>query len=302
MSIEAQSLTKAYGNQLALNAVSFSAKKGEIVGFLGPNGAGKSTCMKILTAFMPPSTGLAKVNGYDVVKESLKVRKSTGYLPELNPLYFEMYVHEYLHFSCRLKKINGAKNAISEVIEKTGLTVEQNKKIGQLSKGYKQRVGLAQAILGNPQTLILDEPTSGLDPNQVVEIRALIKEIGKDKTVLLSSHIMPEVEAMCSRVIIINKGKMVIDESLSELKNKQKNKNYWLVKFNKSIEMEKLKQHHFIENCQATASENTFQIQSNAKDFSLKMFKLAEENGLNIVTIEENKKTLEQVFQELTNA
>jgi len=216
MSIQLISISKIYGTQKAVNEISFSAKKGEIVGFLGPNGAGKSTTMKILTGFIKPTEGIVKVNDIDVITNPIEAQKHIGYLPEHNPLYLEMYVREYLQFQAKIHKISSKE--VEVVIEKVGLGIEAHKKINQLSKGYRQRVGIAAAILHNPDVLILDEPTTGLDPNQLVEIRELIKELGKNKTVLFSTHIMQEVEAVCDRVIIINKGEMIIDKNLSELK------------------------------------------------------------------------------------
>lgn len=221
MSIEVKNITKLYGNQKALDGITFSVKKGEIVGFLGPNGAGKSTLMKILTTYLRADEGEALVNGFDITKQALEVQKSVGYLPEHNPLYLDLYVREYLEFNANLHRIE--KSKIDEVIQLTGLSPESHKKIGQLSKGYRQRVGLATALLHNPDVLILDEPTTGLDPNQLVEIRELIKNIGKDKTVFLSTHIMQEVEAICDRILIINHGKIVEDSSLKDLgKNLEK--------------------------------------------------------------------------------
>jgi len=221
MSIEVKNITKVYGEQKALDSISFSVNKGEIVGFLGPNGAGKSTLMKILTTYLTADEGEASINGFDVLTQSKQVQQSVGYLPEHNPLYLDLYVREYLEFNADLHKVS--KSKIDEVIQLTGLTPESHKKIGELSKGYRQRVGLATALLHNPEVLILDEPTTGLDPNQLVEIRELIKNIGKDKTVFLSTHIMQEVEAICDRIIIINKGKLVEDASISELgKNLEK--------------------------------------------------------------------------------
>jgi ABC-2 type transport system ATP-binding protein len=216
MSIEVIGLNKLYGSQKALDEVSFSVQPGEILGFLGPNGAGKSTTMKILTGYLPQTSGIAKVCGYDVTENSLEVRKYIGYLPELNPLYADMYIKEYLLFTASMMGLKGAKanTAVEEMILKTGISLERKKKIAQLSKGYKQRVGLAAALLHDPEVLILDEPTTGLDPNQVVEIRNLIKEIGKNKTVIFSTHIMQEVEALCNRVVIINKGKIVADNDI----------------------------------------------------------------------------------------
>ena len=221
MSIEVKNITKTYGKQIALDAISFSIKKGEIVGFLGPNGAGKSTLMKILTTYLTADEGEASVNGFDVATQAIKVQQSVGYLPEHNPLYLDLYVREYLAFNADLHHVS--KSKIDEVIQLTGLSPECHKKIGQLSKGYRQRVGLATALLHNPDVLILDEPTTGLDPNQLVEIRELIKNIGKDKTVFLSTHIMQEVEAICDRIIIIHHGKIVEDASLKVLgKNLEK--------------------------------------------------------------------------------
>lgn len=221
MSISVQSLTKIYGSQKAVNDISFELKKGEVVGFLGPNGAGKSTTMKIITGYLPPSNGTAVVCGFDILKEPMEVRRRVGYLPEANPLYYDMYVREYLEFSAGIHKLGKAtKSKIEDMIEMTGLNIEAHKKIGTLSKGYKQRVGLAQAMLHDPEVLILDEPTSGLDPNQLAEIRDLIISIGKEKTVLLSTHIMQEVEAMCSRAVIINRGNIVADDTITALKQK----------------------------------------------------------------------------------
>lgn len=219
MSINVNNLVKIYGTQTAVNNISFNLKKGEIVGFLGPNGAGKSTTMKMITTYLPPTAGSATVCGFDIVKQSMDVRKKIGYLPEANPLYYDMYVREYLELSAGIHDIKKPKDRIEEMISLTGLTKEAHKKIGMLSKGYKQRTGLAQAMLHDPEVLILDEPTSGLDPLQIVEIRDLITRIGKEKTVLLSTHIMQEVEAMCSRVIIISSGNLVADDSMESIKN-----------------------------------------------------------------------------------
>lgn len=223
MSLEINNFTKVYNTQKAVNQISFRVEKGEIVGFLGPNGAGKSTTMKMITGYIGATAGSAKVCGIDVSKNAIEVKKKIGYLPESNALYYDMYVKEYLKFIAGVHNIADAKNQIAKVIELTGLQVEQHKKIGQLSKGYKQRVGLAAALIHSPEVLILDEPTSGLDPNQIVEIRNVIKEQGKDKTVLFSSHILQEVEAICTRIIIINKGQIVADDSLENLKKKGNN-------------------------------------------------------------------------------
>ena len=219
MSIAVNNLVKVYGIQTAVNNISFTMKKGEIVGFLGPNGAGKSTTMKMITTYLPPTSGTAMVCGFDVVKQSMEVRRKIGYLPEANPLYFDMYVREYLEMSAGIHGIKKPKDRIEEMVSLTGLTKEAHKKIGMLSKGYKQRTGLAQAMLHDPEVLVLDEPTSGLDPLQIVEIRELVTRIGKEKTVLLSTHIMQEVEAMCNRVIIISSGNLVLDDSLANLQS-----------------------------------------------------------------------------------
>ncbi len=223
MSIEVKEVSKIYGSQKALDTVSFSIQKGEIVGFLGPNGAGKSTMMKIITCFLPQSSGSVKVCGFDVSEDPMEVKKRVGYLPEHNPLYLDMYVKEYLGFIAGLHKIEGKKERVAEIIEQVGLQVEQHKLIGALSKGYRQRVGLAQALIHDPEVLILDEPTTGLDPNQIEEIRNLIKKVGKSKTVMMSTHIMQEVEAVCDRVIIVNKGNLVADDSSGEISKSKNN-------------------------------------------------------------------------------
>ena len=224
MSIVVKNVTKVFGKQYALNNVSFEAKKGEIVGFLGPNGAGKTTMMKIITCLIPPTSGEVSVCGLDIWRDSLELRKKIGYLSEANPLYYDMYVSEFLEFTGGIYHIKNLKAQVADMIEKTGLTPEKHKKIGALSRGYKQRVGIAQALIHNPEVLILDEPTTGLDPNQLVEIRSLIKTYGKDKTVLLSTHIMQEVSAMCDHVVIINKGMLVADEPVKNLPNLAKAK------------------------------------------------------------------------------
>jgi ABC-2 type transport system ATP-binding protein len=223
MAVRVENLTKKYGEQIAVDAISFDIKKGEVVGFLGPNGAGKSTTMKMITGYIPVTDGKAFVCDKEVATHALETQKKIGYLPESNPLYFDMYVKEYLSFLAGVHQIQDASKKIDSIIEQTGLQAEQHKKIGALSKGYKQRVGIAQAMLHNPEVLILDEPTSGLDPNQIVEIRDLIKKFGKEKTVILSTHIMQEVEAMCDRVIIINKGKIVANDTLSGIQQQHPN-------------------------------------------------------------------------------
>jgi len=223
MSVQVEQLTKIYGQQKAIDAISFSADPGKILGFLGPNGAGKSTTMKIVSCFIPPTSGKASLCGFDVVENPIEVRRNLGYLPEHNPLYLDMYVKETLSFIADIHGLDNKKSRIDKVIELTGLGVEQHKKVGALSKGYRQRVGIAQAIIHDPRVLILDEPTSGLDPNQLIEIRNLIKELGKTKTVILSTHIMQEVEAVCDQVVIINKGQIVADNTLQQLKEEHNN-------------------------------------------------------------------------------
>lgn len=297
MSIEVHQLTKIYGNQKALNNISFKINKGEIVGFLGPNGAGKSTMMKILTTFIEASEGEAKVNDFDVQKQALEVQKRVGYLPEHNPLYLDMYVKEYLAFNADVYKIGKAR--IDDVILLTGLTPEVHKKIGQLSKGYRQRVGLANALLHDPEVLILDEPTTGLDPNQLVEMRNLIKSLGKEKTVFLSTHIMQEVEAICDRVIIINEGEIVADKKLSELKADQEQ--IIEVEFDYRVEnvlLNRLKHVQHVKNTHDFIYELTF---STKADMRPSVFDFAHDNGLKILQLNQKNKNLESLFRELTS-
>jgi|TARA_B110000503_G_C7173365_1_gene425591 ABC-2 type transport system ATP-binding protein len=301
MSIEIKNLTKVYGAQKAIDGISFSIGAGEIVGFLGPNGAGKSTTMKILSGYIPQTSGNASILGMDVAKEPLKIKQRVGYLPELNPLYNEMYIKEYLQFNADIYKIKNAKEAIEHVIEITGLALERKKKIGQLSKGYKQRVGLAQALLNNPDVLILDEPTSGLDPNQMTEIRKLIVELGKNKTILLSTHIMQEVEAMCSRVIIINKGKIVADDQVGNIKNRLKNASKTIrVKFRDTIEITKLKGQLGVE-AVVSMETNVYEVTaSNGTDLAELLFKFAIASNTIITEQIELSESLENVFHQLT--
>jgi len=296
MSISVQNISKFYGDQKALNNISFTIKKGEIVGFLGPNGAGKSTMMKILTTYINSSEGSAVVNDFDVSTQQINVQQSVGYLPEHNPLYLDMYVKEYLAFNANIYNVN--KDRIEEVITLTGLTPEAHKKINQLSKGYRQRIGLANALLHNPDVLILDEPTTGLDPNQLVEIRELIKSLGKEKTIFLSTHIMQEVEAICDRVIIINKGELVIDTPLSELKSNQEQ--LIEVEFDYRIEDVLLKRLPNVTNAKNTFGmtwEITFDTK---KDMRSLIFDFAKENELKILKLDTKNATLENLFRELT--
>lgn len=298
MSIEVHQLTKLYDQQKALNAVSFKINKGEIVGFLGPNGAGKSTMMKILTTYLAPSEGVAKINDLNVHLHPMAVQKLVGYLPEHNPLYLEMYVKEYLTFNAEVYKVK--KQRIQEVIELTGLIPEAHKKIGQLSKGYRQRVGLATALLHDPEVLILDEPTTGLDPNQLVEIRNLIKSQGKDKTVFLSTHIMQEVEAICDRVIIINKGEIVADKKLTELKAGQEQ--IVEVEFDYRVEtvlLNRLPHIKKVKNTHDFIYELAFATKT---DMRPAVFDFAHDNGLKILQLNQKNKNLESLFRELTMA
>ena len=297
MSIAVNNISKNYGAQKALDTISFSINKGEIVGFLGPNGAGKSTLMKILTTYINADEGNAQVNGYDVNSQQKQVQLSIGYLPEHNPLYLDLYVREYLAFNADVYKV--AKSRIEEVIQLTGLNTESHKKIGQLSKGYRQRVGLANALLHNPDVLILDEPTTGLDPNQLIEIRNVIKNVGKDKTVFLSTHIMQEVEALCDRVIIINNGKIVADKKLNNLMTEDKEQ-VIEVEFDYKIEEQAIAK---IENL--TSYKNTHDMIweltfTTDKDMRPTVFDFATANGLKTLQLNQKNKNLEAVFREIT--
>ncbi|QBN18713.1 gliding motility-associated ABC transporter ATP-binding subunit GldA [Flavobacterium nackdongense] len=297
MSIEVNNISKSYGAQKALDNVSFAVKKGEIVGFLGPNGAGKSTLMKILTTYIAADEGDAIVNGFNVHSQSKSVQQSIGYLPEHNPLYLDLYVREYLAFNANVYKV--AKSRIEEVIQLTGLSNESHKKIGQLSKGYRQRVGLANALLHNPDVLILDEPTTGLDPNQLVEIRNVIKNVGKDKTVFLSTHIMQEVEAICDRVIIIDQGKIVADKKLDNLISEEKQQ-IIEVEFDKTVEEQliaKIENLTTYKNTQDTIWELTFNAD---KDMRPAVFDFANANALKTLQLNQKNKNLEAVFREMT--
>ncbi|MFL5765624.1 MAG: gliding motility-associated ABC transporter ATP-binding subunit GldA [Bacteroidia bacterium] len=301
MSIKVNNITKTYGTQNALNDVSFEIKTGEVVGFLGPNGAGKSTMMKVLTCFIPQTSGTATVCGFDVNEQSLDVRKNVGYLPEHNPLYLDMYVKEYLEFIAGLHQLKNVKARIADMIEMTGLQIEQKKKIGALSKGYRQRVGLAQALIHDPQVLILDEPTTGLDPNQLEEIRNLIKKVGKQKTVMLSTHIMQEVEAVCDKVIIINNGRIVADEETSILqKTTNKNKQIITVEFDKEVAAGTLKKISGVHDVKSL-SLNKWQIEAHTdKDIRPDIFQFAVQNGLAVLTLNKEEQRLEDVFKHLT--
>ena len=301
MSIEIQHITKQYGEQLALNDVTLNIDKG-IVGLLGPNGAGKSTLMKIITCFIPPTSGTASVNGFDVMEQSMEVKRIVGYLPEHNPLYLDMYVREYLDFVAGIHQLKGdaARKRIETMVEVTGLGPEAHKKIGALSKGYRQRVGLAQAMMHNPQVLILDEPTSGLDPNQLIDIRNLISELGKEKTVLLSTHIMQEVEAICQRAIIINKGVVVADDKIENLKQENSASNVVIVEFENEVtqqlllsipqvcKVKRVKDNHWI-----LEPEGDADIRANLMKWSV-------DHNLIIKTLQKEDLSIEEAFQKLT--
>ncbi|MFY9310369.1 MAG: gliding motility-associated ABC transporter ATP-binding subunit GldA [Bacteroidia bacterium] len=300
MSIKVNNITKLYGSQRALDNVSFEVNTGEIVGFLGPNGAGKSTMMKILTCYIPQSSGSASVCGFDVTENSLKVRENVGYLPEHNPLYLDMYVKEYLEFIAGLHNIKNVKQRITDMVEMTGLQVEQKKKIGTLSKGYRQRVGLAQALIHDPKVLILDEPTTGLDPNQLSEIRNLIINIGKEKTVLLSTHIMQEVEAVCDRVIIINKGQIVANDVTSAIQNSQLSRQYITVEFDKQTTVQFLKGIENVTDAK-NISGNIWRLEVHGeKDIRSTIFQYAVNSGMTVLTLHKEEQRLEDVFKQLT--
>lgn len=301
MSLELQDISKIYGAQKALDQVSFKAQAGEIIGLLGPNGAGKTTTMKILTCFIPASEGTATVCGYDVTKDHLDVRRHIGYLPEHNPLYKEMYVKEYLELIAKIFKIQKPSQRISDLIEMTGLTKEQSKKIQFLSKGYRQRVGLAQAMMHDPEVLILDEPTSGLDPNQLLEIRSLIKDLGKEKLVLFSSHIMQEVQALCDRVIILDNGKLVADDPISTLVGASAGIYRMNVLFKNSMEYQKLMSIEGVSKIENDKG-NSYSIYFDAdKDVSEEIFDLAVNEGNKILRMAKEDKSIESVFQKITS-
>ena len=301
MSISISNLSKNYGIQKAVNNISFNVNKGEIVGFLGPNGAGKSTTMKMITGYLDADAGNIQVCGINVTKNNVESKKKIGYLPEANPLYFEMYVREYLLFTAGVHQLKNSKERTEEIIKTVGLTLEANKKIGQLSKGYKQRVGLAAALIHEPEVLILDEPTSGLDPNQIIEIRNVIKALAKNKTVLFSSHILQEVEAICDRVIIINKGNIVADDSLQNLQLAKAGQQFVSVTFQEDIDISDLKNLQAARNI--SSNGNTFRIQTNdAENLRKQILKLSIDKNLNIVSLQNQNNSLEDVFRDLTTS
>lgn len=300
MSIVISNLTKIYGQQKAVDQISFNVNDNEIVGFLGPNGAGKSTTMKIITGYLQADSGTATVNGIDVNTDSLETKKQIGYLPEGNPLYYEMYVREYLSFIAGIHDMKqGVKNRIEEVIDLTGLRLESNKKTGQLSKGYKQRVGLAAALIHDPKVLILDEPTSGLDPNQIVEIREVIKELGKNKTVLFSSHILQEVESICDRVIIINKGNIVADDTLENLQTGNKNAHIVVVQFGGNVNATLVRNIEGVDDLQEISNQYHLQTRDPEKLKKL-LLEYSLQNNLDIISLQSKSKSLEEVFRNLT--
>ncbi len=300
MSVKVTNLTKVYGTQRAVDDLSFEIKKGEIVGFLGPNGAGKSTTMKILTCFVPQTSGVAEVCGFDTATQPLEVTRKIGYLPESNPLYHDMYVREYLEFMAGLQKLGKAtQSRIDEMIEVTGLTLERKKKIGQLSKGYKQRVGIAQALLHDPEVLILDEHTSGLDPNQLVEIRALVKKLGESKTVIFSSHILPEVEAIADRVIMIRKGKKVADASLQDVLSAKNGERSVIAEFGAGVDKATLETIKGIRRLEGAGTRWKLVTEAGC-DIRAEVFNLAREKGITLLGLQKEELNLEDVFRELT--
>ena len=304
MSLRLQNLTKIYGSQKAVNDISFEIKAGEIVGFLGPNGAGKSTTMKIATCYLPPTSGAAWVGGFNVVDMPMEVKKITGYLPEHNPLYLDLYVHEYLNFIGKLYGLRGQtlNDRVKEIIGLCGLGPEQNKKIEALSKGYRQRVGLAQALIHDPKILILDEPTSGLDPNQLVEIRKLIKTISQEKTVVFSTHIMQEVQALCDRVIVINKGEIVVDDKLDRILQKQGNAAIVVVQFEGNVRLDQLKLVRGVRDVQPMEDFRYRIISEENVDLRPEIFRFAADNNLSLIGLKQEENSLENIFRDLTVA
>ena len=300
MSITVNNLTKIYGDQKAINAISFQAKEGEILGLLGPNGAGKTTTMKILTCFMPPSSGEAHICGLDISKDQLAIRQILGYLPEHNPLYYNMYVKEYLSFMAKIHKLNNAKKRIDSVIEETGLGNERNKKISQLSKGYKQRVGLAQAIIHDPKVLILDEPISGLDPNQLIEIRSLIGSLKSNKTIIFSSHILQEVESISDRIVILDQGNLVTNDSLSAITNSNVKTQEVLVEFLNEISIEILNKGLSNSNISKSSSKVFSISYRGEKDIREDIFDIAVKTNNKILELKSHGTSLENVFKNVT--
>ena len=302
MSVEVKNLTKIFGSQRAVDNVSFRVNKGQILGFLGPNGAGKSTTMKIATCYLPPSVGTVLVNGYDVTEAPISVRRQVGYLPEHNPLYLDMYVKEYLQFAGAVQGLRGSrlKNRIADMVQLCGLTLEQGKKIGSLSKGYRQRVGLAQALIHDPEVLILDEPTTGLDPNQISEIRQVIKDIGREKTVIFSTHIMQEVTAICDRVVIINQGQVAADSEVAALTNLNKSEVITIAEFETPIDPDLFNSIPAILRVE-TLPENRYRLRSErGKDIRSAVFSLAAAQNWSLIGLRQEENSLENIFKQLT--
>ena len=301
MSVTVNNLVKIYGEQRALDGISFEAHAGQILGFLGPNGAGKTTTMKILTGYLSQSGGSASVCGHDVEKDSLAVRRQVGYLPEHNPLYKEMYVREYLAFAARTHRLPNASGRIEELVEQTGLGREAHKKIGALSKGYRQRVGLAQAMLHDPAVLILDEPTSGLDPNQLAEIRQLIRQIGKEKTVIFSTHIMQEVQALCDRVVIIDRGRLVADDPIAALTQRLSGGSSLLVTFDRAVDPAQLQRINGVERAEASPSAPNYRLYlAPQADARAEVFRFAVDQQLVLLGMQQEDRSVEEVFRALT--
>lgn len=311
MSVRVEQLVKIYGKQKAVNNISFEAKKGEILGFLGPNGAGKSTSMKIISCYIPQTEGQVEVCGFNTLKDPMAVRQHIGYLPEHNPLYLDMYVKEYLMFAAKTQGLgNKSRERVQTMIATTGLEREQKKRIGQLSKGYRQRVGLAQAMIHDPQVLILDEPTSGLDPNQLAEIRSVIKSLGQEKTVILSTHIMQEVQALCDRVVIINEGKLVANDTIAELQQRTLGRTNIIVEFSEPIAAERLLEIPGVSYAKAVGSNDNkakqqiayhWTLTSNTKeDIRADIFNFAVNNQLTLLTLQQSSSSIEDVFRKLT--
>ncbi|MCI1267205.1 MAG: gliding motility-associated ABC transporter ATP-binding subunit GldA [Saprospiraceae bacterium] len=300
MSIVVNQITKIYGTQHAVDELSFTAHKGEILGFLGPNGAGKTTTMKMLSCYIKPSSGSAEICGYNILTHPLEVKKHIGYLPENNPLYKDMYIREYLECFARLSKVEGVQKRINDLIELTGLGPEQNKTIGSVSKGYRQRVGLSQALLHNPEVLILDEPTSGLDPNQLVEIRSLIRNIGKEKTLIFSTHIMQEVKSLCDRVVIIKNGKLVADDSIEVLQEKLGDRQMVTIEFSTEIPISTIKSLTYVQFVKQSGKHQYTIYSDSAKDLRELLFQTSVANGWVIYEMNKTKNSIEDVFNVLT--
>lgn len=302
MSVEVKNLTKIFGTQRAVNDISFSVKSGEIVGFLGPNGAGKSTTMKIATCYVPPTSGSVKVSGFDVEENPVEVRRHVGYLPEHNPLYLDMYVPEYLEFIGSLHKLSGStlQNRVKEMIDLVGLQLEKRKKIGALSKGYRQRVGLAQAMIHNPDVLILDEPTTGLDPNQIQEIRTVIKNVGREKTVIFSTHIMQEVAAICDRVVIINRGTLVADSPVADLEANSKGQRVTIAEFENPADERLLKNLPMVKEVRRIEGNSYRIVSARTEDPRSAISRLALEQNWGLIGLRQEENSLEKIFQQLT--